>query len=65
MRTLQKELSEDNWLLLCMGVARELGYTLNKLLNEVTEAELLLWSAYFAHINSEQDKALKKAKGRR
>mgnify|MGYP000601286435 CR=1 FL=1 len=49
-----------------MGVAKELGYTLHRLLNEVTEEELLLWSAYFGYRNDEQDKAMKKAKkGRR
>jgi len=48
-----------------MGVAKELGYTLRRLLEEVTEEELLLWSAYFGHINAEQDKAMKKAQRRR
>ena len=60
------ELSKDNWLLLCMGVAKELGYSLRRLLEEVTEEELLLWSVYFGYLNEEQDKAMKKAKsGRR
>ena len=60
------ELSKDNWLLLCMGVAKELGMYLCRLLEEVTEEELLLWSAYFGYLNDEQDKAMKKAKkGRR
>ena len=49
-----------------MGVAKELGYTLRRLLDEVTEEELILWSAYFGYLNDEQDKAMKKArKGRR
>jgi hypothetical protein len=49
-----------------MGVAKELGYTLRRLLDEVTEEELLLWSTYFGYLNDEQDKAMKKAKkGRR
>ena len=49
-----------------MGVAKELGYSLRRLLDEVTEEELLLWSAYFGHLHDEQDKAMKKAKkGRR
>ena len=49
-----------------MGVAKELGYSLRKLTEEVTEEELLLWSAYFGFLNDEQDKAMKKAKkGRR
>lgn len=49
-----------------MGVAKELGYTLRRLLDEVTEEELLLWSAYFGYLNDEQEKSMKKAKkGRR
>lgn len=59
-------MSKDNWLLLCMGVAKELGMSLRRLQEEVTEEELLLWSAYFGHLNAEQEKAMKKArKGRR
>jgi hypothetical protein len=48
-----------------MGVAKELGYSLRKLLEEVTEEELLLWSVYFGYLHDEQDKAMKKAKGSR
>ena len=49
-----------------MSVAKELGYSLRRLTEEVTEEELLLWSAYFGYLNGEQDKAMKKAKkGRR
>ena len=48
-----------------MGVAKELGYTLHRLLNEVTEEELLLWSLYFGYLNDEQEKAMKKARQRR
>ncbi len=48
-----------------MGVAKELGYTLHRLWNEVSEDEILLWSLYFGYLNEEQDKALKKAKTRR
>ena len=62
---LTTELSKDNWLLLCMGVAKELGYSLRRLLEEVSEEELLLWSAYFGYLNDEQDKAMKKAKNKR
>ena len=61
----RNELKKDNWLLLSLGVARELGMSLNRLWNEVTEEELILWSLYFAHINEEQEQAMKKAKGRR
>lgn len=63
---LTQELSKDSWLLLSMGVAKELGYTLTRLWSETTPEELLLWSAYFGHLNEEQDKAMKKAqRGRR
>ncbi len=45
-----------------MGVAKELGISLRRLLEEVTDEELLLWSAYFGYLNDEQDAAMKKAK---
>ena len=49
-----------------MGVAKELGYSLRRLLEEVTEEELLLWSAYFGYLNEEQEITMKKSrKGRR
>jgi len=47
-------------------VAKELGYSLQKLLHEVTPEELLIWSAYFAYLNAEQEKTMNKARrGRR
>jgi len=55
----------DSWTLLCFGVAKELGMTVRHLLEEVTEEELLLWSAYFQILNEDQEKSLKKARGRR
>ena len=48
-----------------MGVAKELGYSLRRLLDEVTEEELLLWSAYFGFLNEQQEKSMKQAKRRR
>ena len=48
-----------------MGVAKELGMSLRRLQEEVTEEELLLWSAYFGYLNEQQEKSLKKAKSRR
>ena len=48
-----------------MGVAKELGYTLTRLLSEATEEEIILWSAYFGYLNEEQDKQLSKAKAKR
>ena len=65
MKSSSEELRADNWLLLSLGVAKELGYTLTKLWSEATEEEILLWSLYFGYLNEEQDKALKKAKSRR
>jgi hypothetical protein len=44
-----------------MGVAKELGMTLNRLWSETTPEELLLWSVYFGHLNEENEKAMKKA----
>ena len=53
-------------MLLSLGVAKELGYTLTRLWSEVTTEELYLWSAYFGYLSDEQDKSMKKAKvGRR
>ena len=65
MKAAAKELTTDNWLLLSLGVAKELGYTLTKLWNEATEEEILLWSLYFGYLNDEQEKTLNKARRRR
>jgi hypothetical protein len=46
-------------LLLRLGVAKELGYSLVRLNQEVTMEELLLWSAYFELQNEEQDRRMK------
>ena len=49
-----------------MGVAKELGYSLRRLTEEVTEEELLLWSAYFGYLNEQQEQVMKKnRRGRR
>jgi hypothetical protein len=48
-----------------MGVAKELGYSLRRLLEEVTEEELYLWSAYFNFTSQEQEKRLKSSKSKR
>jgi hypothetical protein len=48
--------------MLSLGIAKELGYTLSRLWAEVTPQELLLWSAYFAQLNEEQEVAIQKAK---
>jgi len=47
-------------LLLQLGVAKELGYTLARLNNEVTLEELLLWSSYFDLQNEEQERQMKR-----
>lgn len=54
-----QELKKDNWLLLQFGVAKELGKTLTDIRN-MTEEELIGWSAYFQIINEEQEKEYQK-----
>jgi hypothetical protein len=56
---------KDNWTLLIFGVAKELGMTVRRLLEEATEEELIMWSTYFAIVNEDQEKAMKQAKRRR
>ena len=52
--------------MLCFGVAKELGYTVGKLMQEATREEILGWSCYFQIVNDEQEKAMKAARrGRR
>jgi hypothetical protein len=46
--------------LLQLGIAKELGYSLAKLNQEVTMEELLLWSAYFELQNEEQERRMKR-----
>jgi len=45
--------------LLQLGIAKELGYSLVRLNQEVTMEELLLWSAYFDVTNEEQERRMK------
>lgn len=59
---MKAELKKDNLLRLQLGVAKELGYSLAKLNQEITLEELLIWSAYFDLLNEEQEAAMKKAK---
>ena len=51
--------------MLQLCVAKELGYTLAKLNQELTFDELLLWSTYFDLLNEEHEEELKKSKRRR
>lgn len=62
---MKAELKKDNLLRLQLGVAKELGYTLARLTNEISFEELFIWSTYFGLINEEQEEAMKKAKRRR
>tara|TARA_R100000030_G_scaffold99222_1_gene90053 strand:+ start:805 stop:966 length:162 start_codon:yes stop_codon:yes gene_type:complete len=48
-----------------LGVAKELGYTLTRLKNEVTLEELYLWSTYFGVLNEDQEAQMKKARRKR
>lgn len=52
-------------MMLSFGVAKELGMTVQQLHENVTQEELLGWSAYFSILNKRQDAALKAAKRRR
>jgi hypothetical protein len=47
-------------LLLQLGVAKELGYSLARLNQEVTLEELLIWSSYFDLQNEEQERQMKR-----
>ena len=46
-------------LLLQLGVAKELGYSLARLNQEVTLEELLIWSSYFELQSEEQERRMK------
>jgi hypothetical protein len=48
--------------LLQLGVAKELGYSLARLNQEVTLEELLIWSSYFELQNEEQDRRMKQSR---
>jgi hypothetical protein len=47
-------------LLLQLSIAKELGYSLVRLNQEVTMEELLLWSCYFDLQNEEQELRMKR-----
>ena len=59
MKSTEKELSKDNLLLLQLGVAKQLGYSLAKLNQEITLEELMIWSAYFELCNEDQERRMK------
>jgi hypothetical protein len=45
--------------LLQLSIAKELGYSLVRLNQEVTMEELLLWSTYFELQNEEKERRMK------
>jgi hypothetical protein len=47
-----------------MGVAKELGYSLSQLAENMTLEELMMWSAFFAIQHDEHEAAMKKARRR-
>ena len=47
-----------------LGVAKELGYTLQELNQKITQEELVMWSVYFDLLNDEQEKNNRRAKYR-
>lgn len=64
-KALEKELEEDNWMMLSFGVAKELGYTVQELHERITPEELVGWSCYFSIINRQQNESMRKARQRR
>jgi len=49
-------------MLLCFSVAKELGMTVTRLLQEATEHELVAWSVYFSIQAEKQDQAMRRAR---
>jgi len=50
--------------LLQLGVAKELGYTLQELNQKITQEELVIWSTYFEYLNEKQQNEMRRAKYR-
>jgi len=50
--------------LLQLGVAKELGYTLQELNQKITQEELVIWSTYFEYLNEEQKNEMRRSKYR-
>ena len=50
--------------MLCFGVAKELGMTVQQLRQNITPEELCGWSAYFQILNEQQEEAMKRARRR-
>jgi len=47
-----------------MNIAHELGYSLAKLMREMTLEEVMLWSVFYDLRNEEQEKAMKRSSKR-
>jgi hypothetical protein len=62
---LAAELRKDNGLLAELVVAKELHLTLGQLRESMTEAELMIWHAFFTLQREEERKAMDEAKRRR
>jgi hypothetical protein len=41
-------------MMLCFGIAKELGMSLRRLKAEMTDEEIMGWSAYFMILNEDQ-----------
>ena len=50
--------------MLQLGVAKELGYTLQELNQKITQEELVIWSTYFEYLNEEQKNEMRRSKYR-
>jgi hypothetical protein len=64
-KALKSELEADDWMMLCFGIAKELGMSVSRLLAEVSYEEILGWSCYFSILNERQEKAMKEARRKR
>ena len=51
-------------MMLCFSVAKELGMTVTRLLQEATEEELVGWSCYFQIRNEQQERSMRSARRR-
>jgi hypothetical protein len=57
---LKAELKKNNFMMLCFSVAKELGFSLSRLLNEMTVTEIIGWSVYYEICNDETKKAMER-----
>jgi hypothetical protein len=45
-------------MMLCFGIAKELGMSVSTVLTTMTTEEIIGWSAYFSILNDQQAKAM-------